>query len=478
MQQESDIILVVDLDGTLVKSDMLFESFWSVISKQPSLIFKFFYDFGHGGLAYLKEKIANIYELDASMIPYNQAIIDLILERKSKGSKVALVTASDQKVAENIAKYLGLFDEVFASDGHQNLKGNIKANLLIKQYGAKNFDYVGNSRADIPVWNKARRVITSNIDPILRKRTSKIYPNIKHMNHTKLKMISYVAALRPHQWVKNALIFLPAISSAQIFSTDIFMTLCISFIAFSLVASSGYLFNDLLDLEADRNHPEKKTRPLAAGQISLLYSTLLIFVLLVIGSLIALLFVNIKFFLILSTYFLLTTIYSLYLKRKIIIDIVSLAVLYTLRVIAGGLAVDLPLSVWILAFSMFIFMSLAAVKRLSELVENASKGQKNTVGRSYKTSDITIIGGISLASGYISVLVSILHIYTEATQEFYSRPEILLGICPILIYWITRMILLTHRGEMHHDPILFSIRDNTSRFSIFLIILIAIVAKV
>ena len=257
-----------------------------------------------------------------------------------------------------------------------------------------------------------------------------------------------------------------------------FKTLCISFIAFCLVASSGYLFNDLLDLEVDRNHPDKKTRPLAAGQISVLYSKILIPVLLIIAFLIAFLFVNIKFFLILSVYFLLTAIYSLFLKRKMIVDILTLAILYTARIIAGGFAVDLQLSVWLLAFSMFIFLSLAAVKRLAELVENASIGQKNSVGRSYEVTDIAIIEGVSLVSGYISVLVVVLHIFTEATQEYYSRPEILLAICPIIIYWITRMILLTHRGQMHHDPILFSLRDNTSRLSAFLIILIAIIAKV
>jgi len=298
------------------------------------------------------------------------------------------------------------------------------------------------------------------------------------MNYSKLKILSYVTALRPHQWVKNILLFLPAVVSAQIFSTYIFKTLCISFIAFCLVASSGYLFNDLLDLKADRNHPDKKTRPLAAGQISILYSKVLILVLVVIAFSIALLFVNIKFFLMLSVYFLLTAFYSLFLKRKIIADILTLAILYTFRVIAGGVAVDLPLSVWLLTFSMFVFLSLAAVKRLAELVENASIGLKNSLGRSYEVTDIAIIEGISLVSGYISVLVIVFHIFTDATQEFYSRPEILLGICPIVVYWITRMILLAHRGQMHHDPILFSFRDNPSRLSAVLIIIIAIVAKV
>jgi 4-hydroxybenzoate polyprenyltransferase len=298
------------------------------------------------------------------------------------------------------------------------------------------------------------------------------------MNHSKPKILSYVIALRPYQWVKNTLLFFPAVVSVQIFSTDIFKTLCISFIAFCLVASSGYLFNDLLDLEADRNHPHKKTRPLAAGQISVLYSKVLIFVLLVIAFSISLLFVNIKFFLILSVYCLLTAIYSLFLKRKIIVDILALSILYTLRVVAGGFAVDLPLSVWLLTFSMFIFLSLASVKRLAELVENASIELKNLVGRSYEISDIAIIGGVSLVSGYISVLVVIFHIFTEATQEYYSQPEILLGACPIIVYWITRMILLAHRGQMHHDPILFSFRDNPSRLSAVLIILITIVAKV
>jgi|TARA_B100001964_G_scaffold117606_1_gene131045 4-hydroxybenzoate polyprenyltransferase len=297
------------------------------------------------------------------------------------------------------------------------------------------------------------------------------------MKHSKLKILPYVNALRPHQWVKNILLFFPAVVSVQIFSTNIFKTLCISFIAFCLVASSGYLFNDILDLESDRKHPDKKTRPLAAGQISILYSKVLILVLLVIAVSIALLYVNIKFFIILSIYFLSTAFYSLYIKRKIIADILTLAILYTFRVIAGGFAVDLALSVWILAFSMFVFLSLAAVKRLAELVENASIGLKYSLGRSYEVNDITIIEGISLVSGYISVLVIILHIFTEATQGFYSRPELLLGICPIIMYWITRMILLAHRGQMHHDPILFSLRDSPSRLSAVLIIIIAIVAK-
>lgn len=454
-------ILVVDLDGTLIKTDMLFETAWSVLSsniKASFTVIKYLFS----GKAILKQKLAAIAQIDMGLLPYNDTVLEFIRDWREGGGRVALVTASDQVIAEAIASHVGLFDEVHASQGGRNLKGPIKAEFLVERFGPENFDYIGDARADLPVWQCAKRAITVNASASLKKAVDAISTNSVHLGSHNLDWKSYAKALRPHQWLKNTLIFVPAIASHDA-SSETWLEVLLAFIAFSLVASSVYVLNDLLDLSADRDHPRKRSRPLASGDIPLIHGSLMAPGLLVLGLLTALTVGRLEFIGIILAYYVLTTAYSLTLKRRLVIDICTLAGLYTMRVLAGGAATGLPLSVWLLAFSIFIFLSLAAVKRQAELVDGISTGRIQATGRAYRAEDLPIVAMMAIASGYVSVLVLALYINTPAMQNLYSYPQLLWGVCPILLYWISRMVMITHRGKMEDDPIIYAVRDRVSR---------------
>ena len=330
------------------------------------------------------------------------------------------------------------------------------------QFGAGNFDYIGDARADLPVWEKAKRAITVNASASLKKAVEAISSDTEHLGSQSIDWRPYVKALRPHQWLKNLLIFVPAIASHNI-SSDTWLEALLAFIAFCFVASSVYVLNDLLDLSADRNHPRKRFRPLASGDIPLIHGSFMALGLLILGLLTALTVGRLEFIGMISGYYVLTTAYSLSLKRRLVIDICTLAGLYTLRVLAGGAATGLPLSVWLLAFSIFVFLSLAAVKRQAELVDGMATGRLEAAGRAYHVEDLPIVAMMAISSGYVSVLVLALYINTPAMQSLYSHPQLLWGVCPILLYWISRMVMLSHRGRMDDDPIVFAARDWVSR---------------
>lgn len=289
-------------------------------------------------------------------------------------------------------------------------------------------------------------------------------------------MNAYIRTLRTHQWIKNILVFLPAIL-ATTFSYEISEKLIIVFFSLSFVSSSGYIINDLIDRENDRNHPYKKLRPIAAGEISPKLAIFYVILTLIIGFLILSLSWDSITFITISLYFILSVVYSTLIKKKLIVDIICLASLFTLRIILGAFAIGLPLSLWLLAFSMFIFLSLAGVKRLSELIHRTQKQVRVSSGRSYISTDIPLIQMLSIVSGYIAVLVLIFHIYEEPTYLKYSTPEYLWGICPILLYWISRIVIITHRGDMHHDPIIFTIKDRVSHICGLLTVIFAFAAK-
>jgi 4-hydroxybenzoate polyprenyltransferase len=285
----------------------------------------------------------------------------------------------------------------------------------------------------------------------------------------------YIRAIRPHQWPKNILVFLPMLASHQ-FNLYNFKNCLFAFISFSLVASSVYIFNDLHDLEADREHPRKCNRPFASGEISFRRGVFLAIIFMILGELIAF-NLGFSFLVILTSYFILTTIYTLTLKRRLVLDICVLASLYTIRIIAGGVVLEILLSVWLLAFSLFIFLSLAAVKRHAELVDMVSRGTLKSKGRGYQVEDLPIISMVGLSSGYISILVMALYFNSPSVQELYSFPSALWSICIILLYWVTRIVLITHRGLMDDDPVLFAIKDKVS-LACLILILISVLAGV
>ena len=467
MTLDSRETLVVDLDGTLLRSDMLFEGFWSAFGRDwrsPVWSLLALKD----GRAALKRYLVSASAVEVATLPYDAKVIAYIKAWREPGGRTALVTASDRKIAEEIAAHLGIFDEVHGSDGRVNLKGERKAGFLADRFAEGGFAYMGDAPADLPVWQRAAKATTVNAPDSLRREAERVCGSVEHLVTETRSMTPYIEALRPHQWLKNLLVFLPMLAAHQLDGSTLLQS-CLAFACFSLVASSVYVLNDLLDLAADRAHPRKKDRPFASGRIPIAHGTWMAAGLLILGALPAI-GIGGDFLLVMLGYYLLTTAYSLDLKRRIVIDICVLAGLYTTRIIAGGVATGISLSVWFLAFSVFFFLSLAAVKRQAELVDNATRGVLEANGRGYRVDDLPIIAMVAIGAGYLSVLVMTLYANAPAVMDLYTYPEALWGICAVLLYWITRTVLITHRGQMHDDPVVYAARDRVSRVC-FVIIL-------
>ncbi len=462
--------LVVDLDGTLLRSDMLFETFWSALGKDIASPFKAASALMRGK-ADLKRYLADTATVETDTLPYDPDVIAYVKDWRDKGGKTALVTASDQKLANEIADHLGIFDAVHGSDGEINLKGATKAEFLNQTFGEGTYAYMGDSTADLEVWKHATRAVTVNAPAQLREKAGEAAPEIEHLETQPRTLKPYFKALRPHQWMKNVLVFLPMLSAQQFDGTTLLLSL-MAFISFSLVASSVYVLNDLLDLASDRAHPRKCKRPFAAGTIPIAHGTWMAAATLALGTLVAF-SVGPLFVLVMIGYYVLTLAYSLTLKQRMVIDICVLAGLYTIRIIAGGAATGIPLSVWLLAFSIFFFLSLAAVKRQAELVDNVSRGNLAPSGRGYTVDDLPIISMVTISAGYVAVLVMALYVNSPNVIELYNRPETLWGVCAVLLYWITRTVMLTHRGHMNDDPVIYAVKDRQSQIC-FLIILVLV----
>lgn len=467
------ITLIVDLDDTLIRTDMLFETLWAALSRRW-LNYIPIISAAQSGRATLKAKLAELGSVPAASLPYNEDVLTEIRAWRDRGGQVALVSASDQSIVSEIADHLGLFDAAHGSDGTTNLKGAQKAAFLKEQF-PNGFAYMGDSTADLEIWPHTQKAITIDADASLRAKVDALDVEHQHLS-TRNKPLwqALFKALRPHQWLKNVLIFLPMLLAHEITGANFGLAL-LAFVAFSLIASSVYLLNDLLDLAADRAHPRKCKRPFAAGDLPLVWGTLLAPGLLVVGAILSAL-VGLQFLIVVTIYYVITTAYSFNLKRRTIVDICTLAGLYTIRLVAGGVATGMSLSVWLLAFSIFFFFSLAAIKRQAELVSGLDSGKEKADGRGYLTSDLPLISQMAVSSGYVSVLVMALYVNSETVQSLYSNPLPLWGICMVLLYWISRMVLITHRGWMHDDPVVFGATDKISLLCAALIAALALTA--
>ncbi|MCB1405634.1 MAG: UbiA family prenyltransferase [Rhodobacteraceae bacterium] len=460
-------VLVVDLDGTLIKSDMLYECFWAGFARDWRTPFRAASELRKGRAA-LKARLAACAPPDPASLPYTPEVLDYIRAWRETGGRVALVTAADQSLADAIARHLGLFDEVHGSDGQTNLKGPAKAALLTRRFASEGFVYIGDSPADLPVWQAAAGAVTVGLSPALRARVETLHADAVHLAPPHSIARAALRAMRPHQWLKNLLVFFPLLA-AHVLEAGALTQAAIAFAAFSLVASSVYLLNDLLDLGADRAHPRKRNRPLASGALPLATGMVLVPILVLSGGALALTLEPL-FLLVLLLYYALTITYSLWLKRRPIIDICTLASLYTLRVAAGGAATGLVLSVWLLAFSAFLFFSLAAVKRQAELVDMAERGLDTVAGRGYRVGDLPVITQMATASGFVAVLVLMLYVNEPTVLTKYNYPVLIWGACLVLLYWVARMILVAQRGRMEDDPVVFAARDRTSQVAFVLIV--------
>ncbi len=448
--------LAVDLDGTLIRSDMLWESFARLLRHKPfsALLFPIWW---MQGRAYLKQQIAARVEVNPAALPYHVEFLAWLREQKRDGRKLVLATASDIKMAKPVADYVGMFDEVMASDGKTNLRDNAKRLALEKKFGIRGFDYAGNSSVDLGVWPGAREAIVVNASASLAQRAGQCTKLGPTFLNDSSKFAALVRVLRPHQWVKNLIVFLPVITSHQLTFWPLLGALG-AFAAFCLCASGVYLLNDLMDLDADRQHPTKCRRPFAAGQLPLQVGLVLSPALILCGAYIASeLTANLVWLLL--VYVIATTAYSLQLKRVALLDVFILAGLYTSRLIAGHLVTNIEFSSWLLMFSMFIFLSLALMKRFQELRQVRELNRAEVQGRGYTAGDLELVATLGLVSGSLAVLVLALYVNSPQVQLLYKHPVELLLVCPLLLYWIARVWFLAHRGQMNADPTAFALRD-------------------
>jgi 4-hydroxybenzoate polyprenyltransferase/phosphoserine phosphatase len=456
--------LVVDLDGTLIHTDMLHESAFGLLKASPASVLKLPWILLTQAKAGLKQWIAKQVQFDPSSLPYNVDFIEWLRVQHANGRSLILCTASDRSIAEPIAKHLGFFSEVMASNGNVNLEGHHKAQALIDKFGEKGFDYAGNAIPDLKVWKHARKAIVVNASARLVKDVTALADVEAVFAGFNSKFTVWAKALRLHQWLKNGLLLVPLLAAHQLADGGAWLSLFWAFVAFSLCASSVYIANDLLDLESDRQHPRKCNRPFASGALPVHKGAIVAPVLLSLSCVVGA-YVGTAFLQWLLIYFLLTCIYSVKLKQLVLVDCMTLAILYTLRIVAGAAALGSAMTFWLLAFSVFLFLSLAFIKRFAELQVQLLQGKHKAHGRGYFTNDAPLIQMLGIASGFLSVLVLALYLNSPEVQLLYAQPEWVWGNVPVMLFWVSWLWLRAHRGEMHDDPLIFAVKDKVSLVS-------------
>ncbi len=449
--------LCVDLDGTLVKTDTFAQALLLLIRTRPAALLSI-PRWATEGLAAFKQRVAQEVELDPAALPFHSDFLSFLKSEHEKGRKLVLATASDKSVARRVADHVGLFSEVIASDGLVNLKAARKRDALVALFGEKGFDYAGNSSDDLIVWKAAAEVIAVNpCEPVRRALRGK---EVKFFEDRPAKWKAWLKAIRVNQWLKNILVFLPMLLAHEWNDSALFAKAVLAFFAFSFAASAIYVLNDLFDLHADQHHPRKRKRSFAAGNLSLMGAAIAA-PLLVLAAFAVAAWLPAIFTGVLLIYFITTTLYSWRLKQIALLDVMTLAGLYTIRILAGSAAYGVETSPWLVAFSIFIFFSLALVKRYAELREATQEHPEKIQarGRGYRASDLPLLAGFGAGSGCVSVLVLALYINSEKVVQFYKNPTALWLLCPLLLYWIARIWLLAGRGELSDDPLEFAARD-------------------
>ena len=458
--------LVVDVDGSLIGGDLLIEGIARLLSVSPLSLFALPFRLAAAmvrGRAGLKRRIAEAVPLPPDTLAWNPAVLEEIAAARAAGRSVWLASASDARAVSPLAETVGAAG-CLASDGRTNLAGEAKAAALAARFGERGFDYIGNERRDLAVWKRARRAIGVGLGAGLARKVRALDGEARFLPGLGGGPREWLRALRPHQWVKNVLVFVP-LAAAHETGAGPYLVAAGVFVALAAVASGTYLLNDLLDLPHDRGHPAKRHRPMAAGKVPLL-PMIGIGAALAAGGLALAFWLSAAAGLWVLAYLAVTCAYSLSLKRKTFIDVTTLAMLYAVRVLAGAAAVSVPLSPWLLAF--FLFLALAIVKRQGEL---RGSGRSASGGRAYLAEDFPVVVALGAASGFASVVILTLYIQSPETGERYARPELLWLVCPLLLYWLGRMALLAGRGGEggdskrlpdNDDPLLFALRDRTS----------------
>jgi 4-hydroxybenzoate polyprenyltransferase/phosphoserine phosphatase len=459
-ESSSSIPLVVDLDGTLLKTDLLWESILAAL-KQNAFLLLLTPFWLLNGRARVKAELARRVSLEVAALPYQEELLKYLREELGRGRKLVLATASDQALARAIADYLGVFSEVLASDGRRNMKGAIKLKALQDRFGDRSFDYAGNAQADVKIWEHSHAAIVVNAPNRIIHQAATTAHLVRIVEPSKNRLGALLQALRIKHWIKNALIFVPLLAAQELEKYHLLVQAVYGFAAFSLVASSVYVLNDLADVGHDRQHYQKRMRPFASGTLPLSIAFWLVPALFFAASLISMLLPP-GFWAVIAGYFVLNLVYSFYLKRILLLDVIMLAIFYTLRVVAGGIATGLIASHWLLVFSVFLFLSLAFAKRVSELQALRAKLKDNAEGRGYLATDLEQLANLGAAAGYISVLVFVLYLDSPSAKLVYTANTMLWIVCPLFLYWISRLWVMVHRRQIPEDPIVFVFQDKVS----------------
>ncbi|MEM6488126.1 MAG: UbiA family prenyltransferase [Pseudomonadota bacterium] len=458
-----DVPLVLDVDGTLLLGDLTLEHTIACAAAGPASAIEGMRRLARGGRPALKRWLVETVPMAAAELPPNPQVLALIEEARAEGRPIVLASASDQHLVDALAERYGPFDAVLGSDGTTNLSGARKAAALNARYGQGGWDYAGDASVDLAVWADARRaILVSGFGPAKAglKRRVEATGKLERVLARPIDRTGYLRALRPHQWLKNLLVFVPVLAGHQLGAGTLLAAL-MAWAAFSMAASSAYLINDVVDLPNDRRHPTKSRRPIAAGRVPVLHAVVGAAGLLALAAGLAALLPP-AFALVLLGYVNLTLGYSFVLKRILMVDVVTLGGLYTSRILAGGTATGIVISEWLFAFALLLFMALAIVKRLVELIDVRARGGTGAAGRGYTVGDVEPLGQLAAACGIGAAIVLALYINSEAVQQVYRTPELLWVLWLMLIYWLGRLLTLTHRGTVDDDPILFAATDRTT----------------
>ncbi|HWR15668.1 MAG TPA: UbiA family prenyltransferase [Terriglobales bacterium] len=456
-----DVPLCVDLDGTLVKSDLLIDACLVTVRRRPELLLRMPFWLLRGKAGF-KAALAKEIQLSPSGLPYNEELLQYLRDEHARGRKLHLATGANDQIASGVARHLGIFESVICSDDRRNLTGYSKLHVLNERFGEGGFDYIGNSNQDLPILENANKAMLANASwATSAKARLKNIAVEREFNHRKNTMVAILSAIRARQWPKNLLIFLPLFLSHEFGDRSKLINSFLAFVAFSFVASAGYILNDMLDMEADRQHPRKRKRPFAAGDLSPVAGLIVAAVLLCAAGVYSST-QPAKFAYMLCAYLVGTISYSFLLKKIAILDVLVLAGLYTIRIICGSVVTSVPLSTWFESFSLFFFLSLAIVKRYEELQGLRERHALPANDRGYRVDDIEQLRSFGTASAYAAVVIFVLYVSSPDVQRLYHHPQALWAIVPVLVYWINRVWLLAHRGEMHEDPVVFALTDRVS----------------
>jgi 4-hydroxybenzoate polyprenyltransferase/phosphoserine phosphatase len=468
--------LVVDLDGTLIRGDLLHETATRFIIANPFGTLRLL-PWTLAGPARLKTELASRVQLDVASLPYDPAVLAWVREEADSGREVTLVSASHESLVDAVAEHVGIFTETIGTTAQTNLRSERKAEALVDRYGSKGFEYIGNHRHDLDVWKEAATAHVVTRSKRLARAAGSGSTLGHHFAPASPSWRSLFRSLRPHQWLKNVLVLVPVATAQLLLDVHAVIAALTAFAVFCMVASSVYVLNDLADLDNDRHHPQKRNRPFAAGQVSLLHGWMLWPVLLLLGLAVSVAFLPWMFTAVLTSYFAITVAYTFVLKRLRIVDVVTLAALYTVRVIAGIAAIGVTPSMWLLTFSLFLFLSLALIKRVSELTRAREQGGQ-AKGRGYIHQDLELLSSYGVSSSVAAAVIFALYLDDPLTTRMYATPELLWGALPILLTWLMRAWLKAHRGEMDEDPILFAARDGWSLVAAAALALVFLAAKV